>query len=198
METFEEAQQREGVDGGGGGAAPPFPRRKHAFRIVAPAVVEDPLSSPMQPPNTSTSTTSLPAGGNGGSNGARSSRSSTLPGDAAAAGPTAASADGGEARKGSWRTSAWSPGSTASGATEGGAGVCKAAARQQVWVLAATNAKVSFDETLCFAAGGRATCKRLVVAGEGKSLFAIYVALVLRPARRRSFLVWFPAFLSPF
>lgn len=153
METFEEAQQREEADGGGGGGGgggaagaatgPPFPRRKHAFRLVAPAgVVEDALSSPLHPPNTSTSTTSLPAGGSGGSNGARSSRSTTLPGDAAAAAGAAGAADGAEARKGSWRTSsAWSPGSCASAAMEGGPG--KAAARQQVWVLAATNAKVS-------------------------------------------------------
>lgn len=148
METFEEAQQREGADEGGAGAGaatgPPFPRRKHAFRLVAPASVEDVLSSPMQPPNTSASTSSMPAAG--GSSGHRISRSSTLPGDPAAAAAAAtvagadAAADGGDSQKGSWRTSAWSPGSCASGATEGGVGK---AARQQVWVLAATNAKVS-------------------------------------------------------
>eukprot|EP00752_Nemacystus_decipiens_P009692 g8658.t2 len=151
VETFEEIQQREGAGGGEGGAAGagaatahPFPRRKHAFRLVAPAIAEDAPSSPPHPPNTSTSTSSMPGGGGGGGgnggNSARISRASTLPGDAtaAAAAAGAAAAEGGEARKGSWRTPVWSPGSCTSGATESGIGK---AARQQVWVLAATNAK---------------------------------------------------------
>ncbi|CBN73937.1 conserved unknown protein [Ectocarpus siliculosus] len=111
VETLEDAQEREGVEGA---SVSSHPRRKHAFRLVpTPASEEKP--SPASP--TALSTTSFGE--------ARTSRSSTTPCEAALA-KDAAEAEERNSR-GSW--------SQASACNGGGK------PPQQVWVLAATSEK---------------------------------------------------------
>lgn len=116
VETLEEAQEREGVEGA---SVSSHSRRKHAFRLVStPASEEKP--SPASP--AAVSTTSFGE--------ARSSRSSTTPCEAALA------RDAAEAEERNSRGS-WSQASACNGGGK---------PSRQVWVLAATSEKVSEAE----------------------------------------------------
>lgn len=169
VETLEEAHQREQAAGGDEKAS--CPRRKHAFRLVT-TTPTTPAAEGMRCSSPSLSASLMHCGAQGSTGGdSRHTRSKTLPGDVASASAAKSAAAGerggdgdGEAResRSGSLSSARSPsiGGRASPEESG----CVGKVSRQVWVLAATNSKVSRkgkerrSRSLLVAAGQEMSC----------------------------------------